>query len=503
MKDFGAALHEALQAGEQANIQANIELARTLAQAGSSALDKALELARGAVDLMQEFGRQQIDAIEANAQAGVVASNKVAAAGVVGATAVGVAGVAAEGAFRYGKEKGKQALRDMRQDVGDQLQRQFMPQRAAGNPCLPCLDESSGLARRLRIEKRQRLILHGEQSTDPALREAARQLKDDMHAVELARLSDNSYAQYDPKAGPKQKKPPEPWRAMTEQEIKDAGLTPKLVEDSKAVIYKLPPDFPFDPKVVVAFRGTTLDKEDVLTDHDQALGLETEQYKAARDLGRQLKYRIPGAEVTGHSLGGGKAQAAGVGGDLKGAMFNAAGLHPNSAGMVPSELATHAGRFQQYRAEGAGGGDPLTSVQNSLAQQQKVYGRAQDLQWLARANRWASQELGIQDPLALLPESVQGLARGLVDRILNVTPQEAARNLAFSGGQWYVPPALGQVRGVASKTAQGRNTPLEQQHGIGGVIHGLETRKAGDINRLLAGTGQPGPASDYIGPTQA
>ena len=28
--------------------------------------------------------------------------------------------------------------------------------------------------------------------------------------IELARLSDNSYAQYDPQAGPKQKKPPEP-----------------------------------------------------------------------------------------------------------------------------------------------------------------------------------------------------------------------------------------------------------------------------------------------------
>lgn len=66
-----------------------------------------------------------------------------------------------------------------------------------------------------------------------------------------------------------------------------------------------------------------------------------------------------------------------------------------------------------------------------------------------------------------------------------------------------MPPALGEVRGIASKTAKGRDTPFEQQHGIGGVIHGLETRKAGDINKLLAGTGQPGPASDYIGPTMS
>jgi len=113
------------------------------------------------------------------------------------------------------------------------------------------------------------------------------------------------------------------------------------------------------------------------------------------------------------------------------------------------------------------------------------------------------KELGVNDPLALLPDSAQSLARGLVGRILNVTPQEALRNLAYSGGQWYVPPALGAVRGITSKTAQGHDTPFEQQHGIGGVIYGLETRKADDINKLLAGTGLPGPASDYIGPTRS
>lgn len=118
-----------------------------------------------------------------------------------------------------------------------------------------------------------------------------------------------------------------------------------------------------------------------------------------------------------------------------------------------------------------------------------------------QANGWALKELGVDDPLALLPEKVQSLARGLTDRLLNVTPQEVARNLAYSGGKWYLPPALGQVRGISSKTAEGHDTPFEQQHGIDGVIHGLETRKAGDINRLLAGTGQAGPASDYLGPT--
>ena len=499
MKDFGAAMHEALLASNQAEV----EQARALAQIGAKAVDKAVELARGAVDLVLANGKLQTDAIMANAEAGGIAMNKAVAAGIVGGTAVGTAGAAAIGSLHYGKRQFDLATSELLQDASDQIGRKFLPQRAAGQPCLPCLDESSGQARRLRIEKRQRLLLHGERSPDPTVRDAAQRLKSDMHAVELARLSDNSYAQYDPKAGPKEKKPPEPWQAMTEQEIRDAGLSPKLVNDSKAVIYKLPPDFPFDPKTVVAFRGTTSDTEDILTDHDQALGLKTRQYDAANNLGKQLRKFMPDAEVTGHSLGGGKAQAAGVSGGLKGSMFNAAGLHPKTAGLLPAELATHAGRFQQYRAEGEGGGDPLTGLQNSLAQQQKLYGGAQNLQKLARANQWASKELGVNDPLALLPESAQPLARGLVGRLLDVTPQEALRNLAYSGGQWYVPPALGEVRGIASKTAKGRDTPFEQQHGIGGVIHGLENRKAGDINKLLAGTGQPGPASDYIGPTMA
>ena len=493
MADFGHLLQDSLEASGQAQI----DQARALALIGNTAVDKALQLARGAVDLLRASGEQQVQAKLDDVETSVLMARKLGAVGIVGATTAGIAVTAAVGALDYRRRSNNQQMREF----NNELEQRFVPHRLAGNPCLPCLDQSSGQARRLRIEKRQRLILHGERSLDPAVRDSALRLREDMHAVELARLSDNSYAQFDPKAGPQQKKPPEPWQAMTEEQLRAAKLSPELLEKAKAVVYTLPPDFPFDPKTVVAFRGTTTDPEDILTDHDQALGLETDQYKAATDLGKQLRSRIPDAEVTGHSLGGGKAQAAGVAGRLKGSMFNAAGLHPKSVNLTPAELERHAGRFQQYRAEGADGGDPLTGLQNSHEWQQRVYGGAQGLQALAQANRWALKELGIEDPVGLLPDKVQPIVRGLADRLLNVTPQEAARNLAYSSGKWYLPPALGQVRGVASKTAAGRDTPLEQQHGIGGVMHGLETRKAGDINRLLAGTGQPGPASDYIGPT--
>lgn len=354
MADLGNLLKDSLAAA----CQAQIDQARALALIGNSAVDKALQFARGAVDLLQASGEQQVQAKLADVEAGVLLARKVGAVGIVGATTAGIAATAAVGALDYGRRNNNQRMRAF----NNELEQSFVPHRLAGNPCLPCLDQSSGQARRLRIEKRQRLILHGERSPDPALRDSAMRLREDMHAVELARLSDNSYAQFDPKAGPQQKKPPEPWQAMTEQQAKKLKIDTSLLKDAKAVIYTLPPNFPFDPKTVVAFRGTTADAEDILTDHDQALGLETEQYKAARDLGKQLRSRIPGAEVTGHSLGGGKAQAAGVAGRLKGSMFNAAGLHPKSVNLTSAELERHAGRFAQYRAEDADGGDPLTGL---------------------------------------------------------------------------------------------------------------------------------------------
>ena len=144
MKNFGTAMQEALQARGEADI----ELAHALAQMGTSAVSKAAELARGAVDLLLANGKLQTDAIMANAEAGAIAMNKAAAAGVLGRTALGAGGTAMLGATAYRTRQLKRRTSEAVQDASDQLQRQFMPQRAAGQPCLPCLDESSGQARR-------------------------------------------------------------------------------------------------------------------------------------------------------------------------------------------------------------------------------------------------------------------------------------------------------------------------------------------------------------------
>lgn len=283
------------------------------------------------------------------------------------------------------------------------------------------------------------------------------------------------------------------------------GLEHKDVSDSKAVVYQLPPDFPFDPKTVVAFRGTSADPEDAITDHDQALGLRTRQYDGAVNLGKQMRWFGIEAEVTGHSLGGGKAQAAGVAGGYTGQMFNSAGLHPRTVGLTPEALPPHADKFLQYRAEGGlaqGYGDPLTGTQNSLPMQKAVLGIVDGASGLLGANLWAVKELGLPDPLAKVPQAFQDLARQMTDRVLNVTAQEARRNFALSGGRWYIPPALGEVRGLASRNLDGSESSIPAQHSIVNLVNGFEHRKAGDINTLLARTDMPGPASHYIGPLQ-
>jgi hypothetical protein len=290
---------------------------------------------------------------------------------------------------------------------------------------------------------------------------------------------------------------------MTPEEAKQAGINPDLLSSAKAVVYTVPSDFPFEPKIILAFRGTTSETEDVLTDHDQALGMDTAQYEAARKLGQTVGELYPDAEVTGHSLGGGKAQAAGVAGNLHGEMFNSSGLHPNSAGMTPEGLDPYAANFKQYRAEGGltqGGGDPLTGLQNSPVAQKMAYGAAKGLQAVGRANAWALNELGVQDPLAALPPSSQELAAGVAERILNTTPQEAAKNWDFSGGKWYVPPAIGEVRGLTSKNSDGSNTAIASQHSIPNLVYGFEDRKSKDIKILLKDSGQTAAAGEYIGP---
>lgn len=414
--------------------------------------------------------------------------------GVVVATAYSVAGQL---------EPAWKAVTQVR-DAAAAIDRRFSPARPVRVPCVPCLGRGSGAERAARIERRQALSKAGSGSSDPAVRDAARSLTEDTRSVELARLSENAYAQFDKHASPADRAPPAPWRALSPQEAA-ASLGVKVGDLSmaRAVVYQAPPDFPFQPGRVLAFRGTSDDPDDLITDHDQALGLETQQYDASVALGTSLKGTS--TVVTGHSLGGGKAMAAAVVGGLNGEVFNAAGLHPNTVHMTAAQLAATPVDMVQVRAGGGPGaplGDPLTAIESSPGLQHLLYDGASGVQALGRANLWALDQWGI-DPFATLPADQQGLARALADRVLNVTTQQAKANERLSGGAWMLPPIQGTVRPVTSLQPDGSTPPPLNQHFITPLVAGLEARKAASVDTLLAGGAGAGlgdARADYLGP---
>jgi hypothetical protein len=481
---YGNPLRDLWNAGAQA-IGSRVS---AIGAAVSSARDKVAQLASSAADAV--------------ASAASTAAKKTAAGALLGA----------EGATGYTLYQAAQVAGPVLSTAGTiigapikaakAVKNAFSPQQPPLVPCVACAARESAAVRAARIEKRNALIAEAGASPDPAVRAAAVELKSDMKAVELAALSEDTYAQYDPKVT--DKTPPSPWRVMTEDEMAKSNIDPQSVAAAKAVIYKCPDDFPYDPKTVVAFRGTTGEGEDIITDHDQALGLKTKQYDAAKTLGGQMNGNpeFAGAEVTGHSLGGGKAQAAGIAGGLKGQMFNSAGLNPRTMDAPAGGLDRYAENFHQYRSAGglgSGGGDPLTGLQNSFKAQTAAFRTIQGLSALANANRWASGQLGLDDYLAgKVPDAHKELAGELLTRITGVTKEEAAKNLAFSGGKWYVPPALGDVRGVPSKDASGSDSSIPAQHSIVNLHQGIESRKAADIQTMLDGTGNAAPVSDYV-----
>ena len=265
----------------------------------------------------------------------------------------------------------------------NKIKQRFSDKDAALSPILSCANvtKEPGAVRAERIQKRNQLI-HDAQH-DPELAPIAHQLEKDMGSVEMARLSAAAYAAYDPKDASGVPSPwvaiPRPGEPLSEADratLKKMGFSnPERLLQAKAAVFTVPADFPFEPKTVVSFRGTTGEAEDILTDHDQALGdPDNPQYQAAGALGKEMAFMTPPPVVTGHSLGGGKAQAAivGAGGAVQGIMFKSAGLHPKSVGLSPNELTQFDSLCNQQRTEGGwnvGGGDPLTGTQRSVAAQ--------------------------------------------------------------------------------------------------------------------------------------
>ncbi|CAN5317394.1 hypothetical protein BH11PSE10_BH11PSE10_13460 [soil metagenome] len=333
-------------------------------------------------------------------------------------------------------------------------------------------------AKRERLEQRNQLIKGGSDSPNPAARAAADRLNENNQAVELARLSDNSYAQYPNNdfEYPNGTQPPAPlgWDVVSRQELETRHVNIQALEDARAVVYRTPDDWPGGPKTVVAFRGTA-DLADGIVDHDQAMAVATTQYKAAMLVGDQMSVAYgPDLLVTGHSLGGGKAQAAGAAGGLKGTMFNAAGLNPDTVGsMMPD-----ADLFTQYRSSG----DPLTGAQNSPATQTAIGAVAA----VVATPLGLGMKIGDAAARALGGAGLSPEMADYADKALKALPR-GIKNIVEHGN--LLPPAIGAIHEVPAIDDAGVEVSrlnLPGQHSMGNVINGIEQQKSNDVATLCA-----------------
>lgn len=327
-----------------------------------------------------------------------------------------------------------------------------------------------------RMEKRNKVIALGNESPNPGVRQAAQRLEKNNIAVDAARLSAHAYTVYDPKKKDKPDPPPIGNEIVGEDDLAAMNINKNLLEDSKAVIYKKSAGMPNAGQIVLAFRGSA-EFGEIKVNADQAMGEDTVQYKSATQLGQAVALAYgPNALVTGHSLGGGKAQAAGIASGLKGYAFNSSGPHPNT---TPGMKAVD-GQFEQYRAEF----DPLTGIQNSPALQGLTMALfAKKLApvgvFVKVGSAFAKKLIGVG-----LPEKYVELA----DITIKAFPK-MIENMLNTGSP--LPKAIGNIHQVTSIDADGKPNPAVfflDQHLISGVINGIEAEKTADQNTITGAT---------------
>lgn len=139
-----------------------------------------------------------------------------------------------------------------------------------------------------------------------------------------------------------------------------------LMDGFHAEIYCKNCDSEKTKEYVLAFRGTEgEDMYDVITDVGQGMGTSvlSGQYYKAKDFAKYFKEKCEDCSIsiTGHSLGGGLASAAGLATGLPTYTFNAAGVHQNTIQNVdPANKANEKAIIKAYYTED----DPLSLVQD-------------------------------------------------------------------------------------------------------------------------------------------
>lgn len=206
---------------------------------------------------------------------------------------------------------------------------------------------------------------------DPAGIAAAERLARDMDAIEKGRLAKHVYLKYDDDeygqmpADIKALKDSAPvgFKPASAGELAALGLTQEDLAPGnmnfRAAVYKYDPEVwgpEYEGKFVVATRGTTRNLQDWENNAENGGGRDSEYYRQAKSIGDKIRTAKMGdkVEVTGHSLGGGLAQAihAGSGGEIAATTWNSAGTHDELSTQygIPGKI--DESRIQAYRVKG-------------------------------------------------------------------------------------------------------------------------------------------------------
>lgn len=234
--------------------------------------------------------------------------------------------------------------------------------------CQQCVTSAKAQRRKERLE----LVNTALESCPDCLVEAQR-LRGYMDEVENMRCAKHVYIANDDDAPADLRDNPPPGFIMaTEAQLKSMQLsqdmlTPRGSQFRAAVYMKDPAVWgpnP-DPAAVIAFRGSTPDKEDWDNNFAQGVDRQAPYYKRAVEIGNKLAASRTRIRIVGHSLAGGLASAAQGAGGLNASTYNAAGLHPNTVARYSQDrthMQAEEKKIDAFRIEG----EVLTKTQESL-----------------------------------------------------------------------------------------------------------------------------------------
>jgi hypothetical protein len=312
-------------------------------------------------------------------------------------------------------------------------------------------------ARTRAIQEQNRLV---QQLRDSGNDNEADRLQETYHAREMSGLAADVYlsAKHDGE-------PPAGW---TRASLDPAALRAAGIEMSDAEIRTRlqPPDSGFraeiyvpdksmfgeNAKPVLVFKGSTGEivdpgapngrresgGEDFLNNGQQGIGMRSDYYDRAMQLGALLNQKTGGNfEIAGHSLGGGMASAASAVTGVRASTFNAAGLHPDTASRYAKDNGLPTFNPQHTVHTYQTSGEVLNDVQNGLQRlnehQRNGYGL------LANETSKLLQEPLMQSLVTekmrdMLPPGAQTAAAQFVEQLGSKPGNEALRNVPIAAG---------------------------------------------------------------------